>query len=112
LKIGWHLARLDEVPSIESPVYTAQERDYCRRRPDPRPSLAARFAAKKAAAGALGLDSRCDLAEIEVVRERGRAPTARLMGNALEAAGRLGLTRPHVSLTHSGSYAVAMVVFE
>jgi phosphopantetheinyl transferase (holo-ACP synthase) len=48
--------------------------------------------------------------EIEVAREPGRAPTLRFHGEAKRA------TEPgaksHVSISHSGTYAVALVVVE
>ena len=65
-------------------IYTQQEQNYCRGR---FPQLAARFAAKEAMMKSLGTGKRGLLwVEIEVVRERGRAPTIVLHGNALSIA--------------------------
>ena len=50
--------------------------------------------------------------EIEVRRERGRAPTIVLRGEPERAALRLGAGEFHVSISHSGDYAVAFVVSE
>lgn len=82
--------------------------------------LAARFAAKEAALKAL--DAACallgvsppavPLGDIEVVRdERGR-PALRWQGRAAELAGALEVRRAHVSLTHDGKGAAAVVALE
>lgn len=48
--------------------------------------------------------------DIEVVRQRGRAPTIQLHGTALARAERLGIEHLAISLSHSEEYAVAFVV--
>ena len=89
-------------------VYTEREAAYCRGRA---PQLASRFAAKEAVMKALGTGTRgVRWQDIEVVRERGQAPTIRLRGNALARAERLGIEHLAVSLSHSEQYAVAFVV--
>ncbi len=110
MRIGLYLAKLDEVPEGTSSVFTESEREYCLTRRDPRPHLAARYAAKRAACLALELSSENSLAEIEVMRERGQAPTLALHGEAKRAAHQN--SKSHVSLTHTGDYAVALVVME
>ena len=50
--------------------------------------------------------------EIEVVRQRGRAPTVQLHGRALERARKVGIEKLVLSLSHSRDYAVAFVVGE
>ena len=50
--------------------------------------------------------------DVEVVRERGRAPEIVLHGNAKVIGDRLGITRIALSLSHSKLYAVASVVGE
>ena len=89
-------------------VYTESETAYCRGRA---PQLASRFAAKEAVMKALGTGARgVRWQDIEVVRERGQAPTIRLSGLALARAERLGIEHLAVSLSHSEQYAVAFVV--
>ena len=63
-------------------VFTDREIAYCRRRRDPIPHLAARFAAKEATLKALGTGLRMGVQwrEMEVRRERGEAPTMVLSG--------------------------------
>ena len=89
-------------------VYTAGEVAYCRGRAD---RLASRFAAKEAVMKALGTGMRgVSWREIEVVRERGHAPTVLLHGKAQARANQLGITGLALSLSHSSAYAVASVV--
>ena len=91
-------------------VYTDRERAYSRGRA---PQLASRFAAKEAVMKALGTGARgVSWREIEVVRERGRAPTIHLHGRALARAQRMGIGHLALSLSHSQEYAVAFVVGE
>lgn len=59
----------------------------------------------------LGLNKE-KLFEIEVTGLAGRPPSLTLHGEAGRAADRLGLERAHVSLSHSGDYAVALVLIE
>src|ERR1700751_4387051 len=66
-------------------VYTEREIAYCESRGQPRyQSYAARFAAKEAAMKAMGTGWNRDVgwSEIEVVRERGKAPTIALHGKS------------------------------
>ena len=89
-------------------VFTDRERADSAGRPA---SLAARFAAKEAAAKALG----CGLGavrwtEIEVVRGPAGAPELRLHGAADRLAAELGLRDWAVSLTHTATQALALVV--
>jgi len=96
---------LDRLPAAEERLFTAQEREYCRRYADPVPRLAARFASKEAVAKALGTGV-IDWQEIEVVGD-GR-PAVRLHGATAMAAGHLGITRIELSLTHTAGQAIAV----
>jgi holo-[acyl-carrier protein] synthase len=104
-------------------VYTAGELADCAALgPAPRyESLAARWAAKEAAAKALGVGlsglaagpaaaGRPALTDIEVVRARDGRPTLRLHGPAAAAAAALGLSSIALSMSHSGDEALASVV--
>ena len=89
-------------------IYTEAEIAYCRGRV---PQLASRFAAKEAVMKALGTGIRgVHWRDIEVVRQRGRAPSIRLHGTAAARAERIGLEHLAVSLSHSDQFAVASVV--
>lgn len=96
-------------------VYTPEEIAYCQARPKTAAqSLAARFAAKEACAKALGtgISRGVTWKEMEVVRERGRAPQLRLHGRAAEIAKTLGIERLSLSLTHTREIALAVVIAE
>ena len=95
-------------------VYTAAEKAYCLRKRNAAESLAARFAAKEAGAKALGtgINHGVTWLEIEVIREPGGRPTIAFRGRAREMAQRLGMKTAALSLTHTGSLAMASVVLE
>jgi holo-[acyl-carrier protein] synthase len=95
-------------------VYTTGEQLYCLRKRNSAESLAARFAAKEAAAKALGtgISSGVSWLEIEVIREPGGRPSLRFDGRAADWARRLGVVHSALSLTHSAGLAVASVILE
>jgi holo-[acyl-carrier protein] synthase len=95
-------------------IFTAQEIAYCRQKNSSAESFAARFAAKEAGAKALGtgISRGISWKEIEVRREPGERPTLHWSGKAAERAEALGVTRTALSLTHSRSVAMAVVVVE
>lgn len=74
-------------------------------------SLAARFAAKEAAAKALGTGiGTVGWLEIELLRQYDQPPTLHLSGGATQRAAELGLTEWAVSLSHTTTLAIASVV--
>jgi holo-[acyl-carrier protein] synthase len=93
-------------------VFTDEELAYCRRRRDPIPHLAARFAAKEATLKALGtgLSMGVSWREMEVRRERGQAPTMVLTGRCRDIAASKGGSDVLLSLTHEGDYALAQAM--
>lgn len=95
-------------------VFTAAEQAYCMRKRNAAESLAARFAAKEAAAKALGtgISRGVHWLEIEVVREPGGRPNVRFHGRAAEIATQLGVARAALSLTHTGTLSMANVLLE
>ena len=89
-------------------VYTTAEIIYCRGQV---PELAARFAAKEAISKALGTGLvGISWREMEILGDRRGKPMVSLSGRAQARADALGLDEWAVSLTHSDSQAVAMVV--
>jgi holo-[acyl-carrier protein] synthase len=73
--------------------------------------LAARFAAKEAAAKALGQPLGIfDLRSIEVISDEIGRPSIMLTGATEEEAMKLGLVAWEISLTHSNDSAMAIVV--
>ncbi len=95
-------------------VYTDREIAYCQRKRSSAESFAARFAAKEAAAKALGtgISRGITWTELEVRREPGGRPTLTLHGRAAVMASELGVKAVALSLTHTRSTAMAMVVME
>jgi holo-[acyl-carrier protein] synthase len=100
---------------FEEEVFTDGERAYCRKRPDPWPHFAARFAAKEAVLKALGrglFGEGVDraLKEIEVLRDEG-PPSLRLTGGTGKRVESMRLGTPALSLSHDGDVAIASVVW-
>ena len=89
-------------------VYTERELAYAAGRPS---ALAARWAAKEAAAKALGTGiGDVSFQEIEVVCDPRGKPDLVLHGEAARLAARLSLSRFALSLSHAADYALALVV--
>lgn len=80
-------------------IFTAKERSYCLSKKDPYPHFAVRFAAKEAAAKAVG-KAIYEAKKIEIKNNKDGRPEITIEG----FKGRL-----LVSLTHSGDYAAAIV---
>jgi len=96
-------------------VFTDREVAYCESRGRGRfQSYAARFAAKEATMKALGTGWNRNVGwkEIEVVRERGQAPTIRLSGKTAAFGQRRKVERLHLSITHTVATAIAHVIAE
>lgn len=95
-------------------IFTAAEQAYCLRKKKAAESLAARFAAKEAAAKALGtgISHGVNWLEIEVVREPSGRPTLQFHGRASKIAAHLGAVRASLSITHSNETAMASVILE
>lgn len=89
-------------------VYTPAEAAYCHGRAQ---RLAGRFAAKEATSKALGVGIRVPRwTDIEILPDRRGKPMITLRGRAAAVAEANGLSHFEVSITHSRSDAVAMVV--
>jgi holo-[acyl-carrier protein] synthase len=95
-------------------VYTAGEIAYCQRKKNAAESFAARFAAKEAGAKALGtgISRGVSWREFEVRRMAGQRPELHLSGRAAEIAEGLGIRRMSLSLSHSRTVSIAVVVAE
>lgn len=93
-------------------VYREAEIAYCDARRRPELHYAARFAAKEAFLKALGRGWRLGWTQLEVVRGASGKPDLRLTGKAAEAAERRGVTRVHLTLTHTAEMAAAVIVLE
>src|SRR5262245_53431122 len=93
-------------------IFTAGEIAYARRRRNPVPHFAGRFAAKEAAMNALGTGhSRGVLWRgIEVVRAPGGPPQLKFHGGAAARFASLGATGSLLTITHSQTLAIAQVL--
>jgi holo-[acyl-carrier protein] synthase len=95
-------------------IFTPDEQAYCLKKKEAAASLAARFAAKEAFLKALGTGLRNGISwqEMEVLNQDNGKPDLQLYGTALELLKERGEIRIHLSLSHDGDHAVAMVVLE
>jgi holo-[acyl-carrier protein] synthase len=96
-------------------LFTGEELSYITDKAAPAQHLAVRLAAKEAAYKALTgneLARGIGWRDVEVVSRPDGAPVLRLHGRAEERFRELGATGVHVSLTHSVTTAVAVVIVE
>jgi len=95
-------------------VFTPAEIAYCESKRNKFERFAARFAAKEAAFKALGTGWRRGVRwlDVEISNLPTGQPTLKLAGRAQEFAGRLGVRRIALSLTHSEQFVLAQVIFE
>lgn len=95
-------------------VFSPGEVAYCQQKKQSVESFAARFAAKEAAAKALGtgISRGIGWQDIEVRRAPGERPALELHGRAAERAAAMGVRHLHLSLSHSREIAMAVVVAE
>jgi holo-[acyl-carrier protein] synthase len=97
---------LERTPALAVRLFTEDERRL------PSRSLAARFAAKEALAKALGAPRGLKWTDAEVRRDPDGRPGLHVEGTVAAAATRLGVTSWHISLSHDGGVAVAVVIAE
>jgi len=120
--LGLDIAEIDRIeaaigrhgaPFLER-LYTPREVSYCEKHRNKFERYAGRFAAKEAAMKALGTGWRHGVRwrDIEVVREPSGKPTLLLEGVAREFADRMGVKNISLTITHSGNFALAQVIFE
>lgn len=95
-------------------LFTLAERSLCGKRKDAASCLAARFAAKEAFLKALGTGLREGISwvDIEVSNNALGKPELSLSGKAAEQFQVRDLATIHLSLSHDGGNAIAMVVLE
>lgn len=106
---GLAVLEIAEVGAPPDPaVFTAGERAYAASKSDPERRLAARLAAKRAAAALLG--GGVAPADVEVRRRRGAPPELVFSPRAEARLRALGASRALVSLTHGRTHAAALVV--
>lgn len=109
------IPRFEEVlgrrPRMADRLFSDAELSYARGLARPAQALAGRFAVKEAVMKALGVGlGSVDWPDISVVRLPGGRPQLDVAGRAAELAGRLGVGAWHVSISHTGTVAAAVVV--
>jgi holo-[acyl-carrier protein] synthase len=97
---------LQRTPHLGDRLFTDSERNAASE------SAAATFAAKEAVAKVLGAPGGLGWHDVEVCRDDSGRPSLRVTGTVAAAAATLGIVRWHVSLSHDGGTAVAMVIAE
>jgi holo-[acyl-carrier protein] synthase len=97
---------LERTPHLAERLFTAIER------PSKTESLAAAFAAKEAVAKVLGAPGGLDWHDVEIRHDDSGRPYLLVIGTVASAASARGILRWHVSLSHDGGTAIAMVVAE
>jgi holo-[acyl-carrier protein] synthase len=105
-------AALSRTPMLAERMFTEAERTTDAGHPRSAESLAARFAAKEAVAKALGAPAGLSWYDCEVVVDPDGRPWLTVSGTVAAAAAERGITRWHLSLSHDGGIASAMVVAE
>lgn len=103
-----------DTPGMVARFFSAEEEAAARSKGlEAAASLAVRFAAKEAFGKALGSGlSGLRLRDIEVVQDGRGKPSLRLSGGALARFEALGASAAHLSLSHDGGQAVAIVILE
>lgn len=98
--------RIERTPALLERLFTPGERGLSAA------SRAARVAAKEAVGKALGAPGDFSWQDVTVRRTAARRPYLSLRGATLRAAERLGVGHLHLSLSHDGNIATAIVVAE
>jgi holo-[acyl-carrier protein] synthase len=99
-------AALERTPSLATRLFAESEREGSIRQ------LAGCFAAKEAAAKALGAPSGLKWTDVVLRRGSSGRPVLDVTGTVAAAAAERGVYRWHVSISHDGGFCVAMVVVE
>jgi holo-[acyl-carrier protein] synthase len=103
---------LERTPLLAERLFTEPERLTASGNPRSPESLAARFAAKEAVAKALGAPIGLHWHDCEIVTDPDGRPWLTVSGTVAAAAKERGVDRWHLSLSHDGGIASAMVVAE
>ena len=103
---------LRRTPLLAERLFTEAERTTPSGNPRSAESLAARFAAKEAVAKALGAPAGMRWHDCEIVSDPDGRPWLTVSGTVAAVAAERGVKRWHISLSHDGGIASAMVVAE
>jgi holo-[acyl-carrier protein] synthase len=94
--------------------FTPAEQAYCLGPKRAHEHLAGRFAAKEAILKTLGTGWRGQIAwtDMEILNDPAGKPLLRLTGECARLAGELGITRWHLSISHTQHQAIASAIGE
>lgn len=98
--------QLERTPALGERLFTPAEQGLKLR------SLAARFAAKEAVAKALGAPAGMNFQDCEVVCDTSGNPHLQVTGTVAAVAAAKGVRFWHLTLSHDGDIATAMVIAE
>jgi holo-[acyl-carrier protein] synthase len=111
VEVGRFRLAMERTTSLADRLFSLDEREYASGQHDPAKSLAARFAAKEAVMKALGVGlGDFDFHDVEVVRHESGAPSLEVRGRAHQLAHERGVTGWLLSLSHTESTAMAVVI--
>lgn len=102
-------------PEFKRTVFTEHEIQYCEAAHNSAQHFSARFAVKEAFLKAVGKGMEYDsdvFHQIEVYHEPGGQPAVRLTGSYQTIRQTEHWAHIHVSITHEGDYAMAIVILE
>ena len=101
-------------PRFLTRIFTETEITYCTKMKNKYQHLAARFAAKEAFVKAVGLGMSGGMRwrDIGIVNDTLGRPELVIEGRAAERLEELEVRSTHVSLTHTGEHAAAVVILE
>lgn len=97
-------------PEFVKRNFTEAEIAYCRGQPSSESSFAARWVGKEAVFKSLGVSSKgaaAPMKDIEILPDESGVPTVTLHGDAKSAAEAKGISKVHLSLSHSENVAIA-----
>ncbi len=103
---------LERTPLLVDRLFTDGERLTVSGNPRSPESLAARFAAKEAVAKALGAPGGLRWHDCEIVADPDGRPWLTVSGTVAAVATERGVNRWHLSLSHDGGIASAVVIAE
>ena len=120
LGVGIDIVEIKEIDeSIQSEaftrkVFTSPEKQSVERYRNRAEHLAGKFAVKEAFMKAIGAGIRQEVwfTQIEVLNDESGKPQVQVKGEAEKRLEELGAERIHVSISHSGGMAVAVVILE
>ncbi|HNU85261.1 MAG: holo-ACP synthase [Pseudomonadota bacterium] len=93
-------------------TFSEREAAYCRKHRDAALRYAARFAAKEAFLKCMGSARGIPWSEIELLNDRAGKPRIEVSERIRSRLETRKIRQVHVSVSHTGPYAVAVVVFE